>query len=155
MIVALEAAWLAVKTFVRAHPGVVKFVVGAGLVAVAWWQFTNWRDDLIKTADAAGFARAEAQYVEAVSRANERELRLQNQLDHMVLTYGALASEREQFVTLTLKPTIERIESEVAADPHYRECAVGDGVLDDLNAGRATVDRSIAASNPSADRPGS
>jgi len=121
----------------------------------AWIWFNSWKNDLIETADAAGFARAEAQYVEAVERANERERKTQATLDKLAAAFGPLAQMREQRVTLTVQPMIERIKNEVANDPRYRECAVSDGVLFDINAGRAAADASISASAPSSPRQGS
>lgn len=134
--------------FIKRH---WKIVAGVILVIGAWWWFTSWRDNLVEAADAAGYSRAEIEYTAAINAANERELRTQSTLDKLAVAFGGLATQREQEINLTVRPRIERIINEVSVDPRYRECAVSDGVLIDLNAGRAAVDQSIAASNPSAD----
>jgi len=125
-----------------------KLALALALAFGAWWWFTSWRDNLIDTADAAGFARAEQQYTEAVDDANERERLTQGRLDQMVIAFGALGEQREQAINLTVKPMTESITNEVETDPRYRECIVSSGVLDDLNAGRAAVNAGVAASNP-------
>lgn len=125
-----------------------KLALALALAFGAWWWFTSWRDNLIETADRAGFSRAEQQYTAAVNAANERERLTQGRLDQMVVAFGALGEQREQAINLTVKPMTERITNEVATDPRYRECIVSSGVLDDLNAGRAAVNAGVAASNP-------
>lgn len=125
-----------------------KPALGATVAVVAVWGFVSWKSNLVDEADAAGFERARAAFQHAVEESNNRERQTQARLDQMVIAFGALGTQREQAINLTVRPQIERIQSEVASDPVYRSCAVSDGVLSDLQAGRATVDASLAASNP-------
>lgn len=132
-----------------------KPALGAVVAIGAVWAFTAWKNDLVADADAAGFERARSAYQFQVEQANERERLTQGRLDQMNIAFGALGSQREQAINLTVKPQIERIQNEVATDPRYRSCLVSQRVLDDLQAGRASVDAGIASSNPRAARPGS
>jgi len=129
-----------------------KWIALALVIAGSWWAFTSWRDNLIATADAAGFERAEKQYTDAVNAANAREQQTQGRLDQLQIAFGGLATAREQDITITTQPGIERITREVASNPRYRECVVSSGVLDELNAGRAAVNARVAASSPDAAR---
>lgn len=124
-----------------------KEIAAVLILIFAWFKFVGWRDDLVASADAAGFARAEKEYTAAVTAANERERRTQANIDKLSIAFDALGQNREQAVTLTVKPILERVTNEVANDLRYRECAVSDGVLFDINAGRSAADASIAASN--------
>jgi hypothetical protein len=83
-----------------------------------------------------------------VRKANEQAAKDQARLDQFTLTFGHLATERAQDITLKVEPKIERIEREVASDPRYSDCAVSDGVLNELNGARSAIDAGIAASNP-------
>lgn len=128
-----------------------KLLLGVVLVVGAIWAFASWRDNLIDTADAAGFERARSAYQEAVEASNKREQLTQARLDQMSVAFGALSVNREQEINLTVKPLIERIKYEVSSDSRYRNCAVSDGVFNDLNTGRAAIDASVGASNPRRD----
>lgn len=132
----------------KANPRVVKGAV-IGIAAVAGFlAFNSWKNNLIEDADAAGFERARSAYQAAIEASNAREQQTQAKLDQMVVAFGHIATQREQAINLTVKPQIERIEREVANDPRYSECVASDGVLSEINAGRAAVDASVAASNP-------
>lgn len=138
-----------IAALVKAYWKPVALVVAVG---GAWWAVTSWRDNLIETADAAGYARAEEHYKGLVTAANARVAAQQVQIDQMNLNIGHMAAQRAQGISLSIAPHSERIEREVSTDPRYRQCAVSDGVRDDLNAARAAVDQRVAASNPQADR---
>lgn len=125
-----------------------KWILIAAVIGGAVWAFNSWKSGLVEEADAAGFERARAAFQHAVEQSNAREQQSQARLDQMAISFGHLAAGREQQISLTLKPMIERIEREVATDPRYSECSASDGVLGELNAGRAGVDASITASNP-------
>lgn len=125
-----------------------KWIALALAIAGLVWAALSWFNGKIEAADQAGYARAEAQFAEQVRAANEQAAKDQARMDQMALTFGHLATQREQDITLKIEPQIERIEREVASDARYRECVVTDGVLNELNAGRATVNAGIAASNP-------
>lgn len=127
-----------------------------GLVAIvvlvaAIWAFNAWKDNLVREAEATGFARAETQYKAAVEAANRIAQRDQRQMELMTVTFGGLAQQRVQGVQLTVQPRIERIRDEIASNPIYRDCRVSDRVLADINSARSAVDTSIAASNPRPD----
>jgi hypothetical protein len=150
----LSIAALALK-----YPRIAKFLKRFGkwialalLIAGAFFAFKAWKADLVADADAAGFARAQAQYAKLVEDANKREAATQNRLDQLQITFGALATTREQQITIDTQPRIERITREVAANPRYRECVVSDGVLGELNAARSAVNARVAASSPDAAR---
>ncbi len=117
-------------------------------VGLAGAGFVHWKSGVEAAAHKAGFNQAEAQYTDALVKANEEAAADRSRLDQMVTAFGHISNTREQSITLQLKPNLERIQNEVSTNPVYRDCAVGDRVLDDLQAGRATVDAGIAASNP-------
>jgi hypothetical protein len=98
-----------------------------------------------------GFEAAAATYQARVSAANQIAANDTKQMEMMVSTFGGLATNRVQDITLKVEPKIERIKNEIAQNPVYRDCVVGDGVLDDLNASRDTVDAGIRASDPVGD----
>lgn len=118
------------------------------IVVASWWWFTSWRDNLIETADKDGYDRRNAEVVAMIEAVNERERKTQSTLDRLTEAFSGLSTQREQAINITVRPRIERITNEVSIDPRYRECFVSDSVLDDLNAGRATVDQGIATTNP-------
>lgn len=125
-----------------------KFAVGGVVVAAGVGGFLVWKGNLEDEHERIGFERAEQQYTAAVNAANERESATQGRLDQMVVAFNGLATQREQAINLTVRPIIEGMQNEVANDPRYRECAVSDGMLDQLNAGRAAVDQGIGSSTP-------
>ncbi|SFJ51508.1 hypothetical protein SAMN03159338_1626 [Sphingomonas sp. NFR04] len=123
-------------------------VAAIAVVAAAWWGFSSWRENLVESADARGFARAEELYKAQVEAANKVAEHDTNQMDRMALVLGALTQNRTQELRVNLAPAQERMKNEVAADPRYRECVVTDGMLANINAQRAAVDAAVAASNP-------
>lgn len=128
-----------------------KFLLGGAIVLALVFSFMWWKSNLESEHEQIGFDRAEAQFSQAIEEANERERKTQGRLDQMIVAFGALSQQREQAINLTVRPTIQRIENEISNDPRYAQCAVSDGVLDDLNAGRAAVDQGIRSSSPSRD----
>lgn len=123
------------------------FAIGAAAIA-GFLYFQHWKGGLVKSADAAGFARAEVQYRAAVEAANKIAQHDQQAMALMAAKLGESVANRSSDLTVKIQPSIESIKNEVANDPRYRECVVSDGVRDSLNAGRAAVDASIAAGHP-------
>ena len=123
----------------------------AGIALVV--GFVVWKDHVEDAAYDKGYSAAENVFSDRVEAANRRAAADQKRLDAMTVSFGKLSQGREQAVKVNLQPIIERIESEVASDPVYRDCVVSDGVLGDRRSGRAAVNASIAASNPVPDRP--
>ncbi len=128
-----------------------KPIAGVGIAIAAWWAFDNWRDNLVEAAEKRGFGRAEQQYKAAVDAANKREEEKQKLLDTFALNFGKLAIQRDQQLTVTVQPILDKVKNEIATDPVYRSCRVSDGVRDDINTVRATVDAGIAAAAPRGD----
>ncbi len=121
-------------------------VVGVALlIGGAVWAFNAWKADLISDAEKAGFADAEKQFTAKIEAAN-RIIETDNQrLQVMAGAFGALATIREQGVSLQISPITERVTNEVANDPRYRDCRVSDGVLNDIQAARSAGDAAVAA----------
>jgi hypothetical protein len=126
----------------------VPFLLGAILMVLAVWWFNNWKDDLKRDSFNAGRSQAEAEYTAAINASNARELETQRQINDLIGTINILAEQREEKLNVVYQPILKRIEQNVATDPRYTDCTVSNGVLFDLNAGRAAVDQSIAASTP-------
>lgn len=127
----------------------VKVVGVALLLGGAVWAFNAWKADLIADAEKVGFADAEKQYKAEIDAAN-RIIAADNQnLQLMAGAFGALASIREQGVSVQIAPIAERVTHEVANNPVYRDCRVTDGMLDNIQAARAAGDAAIAAAAPS------
>lgn len=125
-----------------------KPLLGAGTAIALVVGGVAYRDHLIASGDAQGFARAEAQYKAAVDATNKVAASDQKSLDLMGVAFNGLASQRAQAIDLKVTPQIQKVQDEVAADPRYRDCAASDSVLDSLQAVRAAVDAGISSSNP-------
>ena len=142
-------------TFAMRHPKLAAFAkrfwkvgLGIALAIAAYFAFTTW----LHHRDAAnvhkGFAQAEQQYTDAVNAANALAAKDQKALDQLQQRFNLLAVNREQDIKLTIQPNLERIEREVSENPVYRQCALTDGVWNDLETTRSAVNAGIAPRKP-------
>ena len=125
-----------------------KLALAVIVAGVAVFMFLSWRSNLIETSRLEGRREAERVVAALVTEANARSAKDQVRLDKMVVVFGDLARNREGNLTVNIEPIIGRIKSEIAKDPMYRTCVLSDSVRGQVNSVRATVDTSIAASNP-------
>jgi hypothetical protein len=141
-------------------PGAAKFLFGCGK-----FFKKNWKQVLVglaivaacvsaytyvkhveKVSYANGFGAAQAQARAQVEAANKRADADNTQLKLLQQRYAALSVQRQQQVKIVTQTKIERIHDEVQSNPVYRQCALTDGVLDDLQAVAAAVNSSIGSS---------
>lgn len=118
------------------------------LAGVALWGFLAWKDNLKDEAWAAGFAEAEAQFQVKVAVANTKVAEKQNSINQFAGIFEMMANKEIADVNVKVQPILKEVQDEVAQNPLYSDCRVSDGMLDRLNAGRATVDKAIGSTNP-------
>lgn len=133
------------------------FGIGIGALALAggaYWAFDTWRDNLIEAADAAGYERSVDERREVIREKNKKIAQLQGRVNQMNTAFGIQAAAKTQAVTIKLEPIKESIREEVSQDPVYQRCVVTDGVLDNLNAGRSSINEALDPATAGVDRPG-
>jgi len=125
-----------------------KLIAIVAIAGFAWWKFESWKSDFAKANHDAGFGQAQAQYKVAVDAANARAANDEKQMGRMSDQIGILTAQRTQSLDIKLDGLSKGMQNEIASNPVYRDCRLTDGVLAQLQTGRAAVDASITASAP-------